>query len=183
MSEPRLTADYVISQLQPPASAADQYQHVRGESGLQSIRDHTSIVLEIEEVEGFKNFYVKPGPLSSSEKSMIQFILSYSIVTPCEIDLYGLFLGLILSGLIANGDCRISDIDETESLLKGLEQQYREEIAPNLGTYPVPWSEDEFTQLCLRIALESKGGMWFHTHSEEVANHYSMKEGGLFICM
>lgn len=182
MSEPRLTVDYVISQLHP-VTATSQYWELSNKSCVQVIRDHTSIVLELEEVEGFKNFYIKPGPLSSSEKSMIQFILSYSTITPWQSDWQGLFFGLILTGLVANGDYRISDISETELLLKGLEQQYKEEIAPKLDTHPVPWSEEEFTQLCLRIALESKGGMWFHTHSKEVANHYSMKEGGLFICM
>lgn len=178
----RLTVDHVVAQLKPEKST-DQYLALGSDLTPQTIRSHLCVVLKAEEFMGYENYYVKPGPLSPSETDMLEYIISNQLSRlPGDIDWESLFLELIITGITSNGVDGFT-CNDTGDLLNGLSKKYKETAAAKRATRPVPWSKQEFIQLCLRIALESKSGMWFHTHHFQVANHYSMKQGGLFICM
>lgn len=148
------------------------------------IRPHSRFVLLGPHNKHFHKFYIKPKKLSESESSLLQFILEYEHDLKISgLDWGAFFIDLIRPGILSNsGYCDKEKAEKSKLILETVEDVYRDNMRIQDIHYQVPWTKQEFKQLCTKIVTESADGGWIETHDAMKANLVSVS-GTLFIFM
>lgn len=173
----KLTPGDVITYLKAPAVS----EIAKTSAPLPPIRNHSHVVINVINEEGDPMAYIKPGPLSEAEAKYCHGI--YWNGSPASAFIWQAQIKFLE---IIRATTEGVEIEQEEDDLFHMIIRLKDDYADlkNNRKNEVPWSEEEYEQMCLQIIKDAKYGKWFHTFDIVVINRYSaFTEGCLTMTM